>query len=189
MDKNSQTYMIQVSGQVTGPHFLEDLIRLREQGGLPDYAKIIYPGESWSQATELRDSPKLLNSLQKLLNSSDANSIVMLGLSRNIVSRYTDAYTQANAIATVGSAIKTVAVLVGLLILIIGLMIAASTSFYAFFIAVVLACIFTIPTYILGILVSAHGQTQLATLDTAVNSSRHLSNDEVAEILSKRFNL
>jgi len=52
-----------------------------------------------------------------------------------------------------------------------------------------LSCIVSIPIYVLGILVSSQGQTQLAVLDTAINSSRLLQDDDVAKILSKRFSL
>ena len=71
MSENEQTYMIDVSGQITGPHTIGNLIRLREQSRLPDSAKVIYPGESWSDATELRNSPKLLIKLHQLRKESN----------------------------------------------------------------------------------------------------------------------
>ena len=49
--------------------------------------------------------------------------------------------------------------------------------------SVVLALIYGTPSYFLGMLLVGQGALQLASLDTAVNTSRHLSKDEVAEII------
>ena len=116
-----------------------------------------------------------------------------------LANRYSDAYTEANAVVTIGKIVKGVAVLLFIVILIIGFVVASESSrqFYGrgdFNGAVAglgfaLACIVGIPIYVLGILVAAQGQTSLAALDTAVNGSRHLSDDEVARVLSKRFHL
>ena len=116
-----------------------------------------------------------------------------------LANRYSDAYTEANAVVTIGKLVKGVSVLLFIVILIIGF-VAASESSRQFYgrgdfngavagIGFALACIVGIPIYVLGILVAAQGQTSLATLDTAINSSRHLSDDEVARVLSKRFHL
>jgi hypothetical protein len=48
------------------------------------------------------------------------------------------------------------------------------------------ACVLGIPVWVLDILVAAQAQTQLATWDTAVNSSRHLKDEDVAAILMWR---
>jgi len=116
-----------------------------------------------------------------------------------LANRYSDAYTEANAVVTVGKIVKGVAVLLFLVILIIGFVVASESSRPIYGrgdfngaiagIGFALACLVGIPTYVLGILVAAQGQTSLATLDTAINSSRHLSDDVVARVLSKRFHL
>ena len=50
-----------------------------------------------------------------------------------------------------------------------------------------LTAAFTIlPFYAAGMAIAAQGQIQLAVLDTAVNSSRFLSDGEVERILRKR---
>jgi len=107
--------------------------------------------------------------------------------------RYSDAYTEAHAVVTIGKLVKGVAVFLFIGILIAGFAIAGQQRYgggteYSIG-GLVLGCIVGIPIYVLGILVAAQGQTALATLDTAVNSSRHLKDDDVARILSKRFSL
>lgn len=102
--------------------------------------------------------------------------------------RYSDAYTEAHAVVRIGKMIKSVAIFLGAIVLIGALaMSSEKTDGATIGIGLVLACILGIPTYVLGILVAAQGQIQLATLDAAVNSSRHLSDDDVARILSKKF--
>ncbi len=103
--------------------------------------------------------------------------------------RYKDTYTEAHAVVTVGKFIKGLGVFLFIAVLLAGFGMASDQGGRVAVIGVVLACLIGIPTYVLGILIAAQGQTQLATLDTAVNSSRHLSDDEVADILAKRFSL
>ena len=115
----------------------------------------------------------------------------------SLARRYTDAYTEAHAAVTVGKVVKGVAVVLFIGILIAGLAMASDRSNREFGggemnalvagLGFALACIVGIPTYVLGILIAAQGQTSLASLDSAVNSSRHLSNDDVARVLAKRF--
>ena len=69
MNEINQTYMTDVDGNKTGPHFVADLIQMREKNQLPDNTKIIYTGESWSQATELCSSPILLKKLHQMRDS------------------------------------------------------------------------------------------------------------------------
>ncbi len=102
--------------------------------------------------------------------------------------RYQDAYTEAHAVVKIGKVIKALAIFLVVIILIGAFaMSSGRTNGAVIGIGLVLGCMVGIPTYVLGVLVAAQGQTQLATLDTAVNSSRHLSDDEVARILSKKF--
>ena len=60
------TYYIKVNGVQSGPHTVQELYIMCEQSQLPDETLIIYPGEQWSEATELRSSPKLLAKLQEI---------------------------------------------------------------------------------------------------------------------------
>jgi hypothetical protein len=114
----------------------------------------------------------------------------------HLLRRYSDAYTEAHATVTIGKAFKGVGIVLFIAILVAGLAMASQGSNrygqsemngVVAGIGFALACLVGIPTYILGILVAAQGQTQLATLDTAVNSSRHLKDEDVAKILSRRF--
>lgn len=114
-------------------------------------------------------------------------------LAASLCKRYSDAYTEAHTVVTVGKAIKGVAIFLFILI-IISSFIGACNQHYGdsimFSVAgVIFACIVGIPIYALGILVAAQGQTALATLDTAVNGSRHLKDDDAARILTKRWSL
>ena len=105
--------------------------------------------------------------------------------------RYKDAYTEAHTVVTVGKFIKGLGVFLFIVVLLAGFAMGSDRGggAQAALIGFLLACLLGIPVFVLGILVAAQGQTQLATLDTAVNTSRHLTNDEVAEILTKRFSL
>ena len=108
-----------------------------------------------------------------------------------IPKRYKDAYTEAHAVVTVGKLIKGVGVFVGIAIIIAGIAMSSGRNGSGMFaiIGIIGGCVVGIPTYVLGILVAAQGQTQLATLDTAVNSSRHLTDDQVAELLSTKWSI
>jgi hypothetical protein len=105
--------------------------------------------------------------------------------------RYKDAYTEAHAVVGVGGIIKVVAIVLFIVAILIGLGMSSDRGGggVALMFGFALACILGVPTYILGILISSQGQTLLATLDTAVNSSRHLTDDQVADIMLKRFSL
>lgn len=107
--------------------------------------------------------------------------------------RYSDAYNEAHAVVMIGKIVKRVAASLFIIIIVIGCMTSAEASnewhtnwSYAG-IGFALACLIGIPTYVLGILVAAQGQTALAALDSAVNGSRHLTDDDVARVLAKRF--
>ena len=102
--------------------------------------------------------------------------------------RYSEAYTEAHVVVSIGKTIKNLAIFLFAVIFLVGIVMLFRNDAGGIG-AVVMAGAFVIgiPIYILGVLVSAQGQTQLATLDTAINSSRHLTNDEVAQVLSKRF--
>lgn len=186
MSENEQTYMIDVSGQISGPHSLGDLVRLREQDRLPDDTKLIYPEESWSQATELRSSPKLLSRLHQLRQSAHSEiTLPPIPAERShIVDRYTDAYRVGGAIVALGTAIQVIG---GVLA---GLVFVASRSsgngplgaeglVVGIFLAVVIGGV----AWILGVIVKAQGQILRATLDTAVANSPFLTNQERAEAM------
>jgi len=112
-------------------------------------------------------------------------------LNAALFKRYKDAFTEAHAVVTVGKVIKGVGIFLGICVILAGLALGSNSSGGAIAMigGFVSGCIVGIPTYVLGILVAAQGQTQLATLDTAVNGSRHLTDDEVAQLLAKKWSL
>lgn len=108
-----------------------------------------------------------------------------------IASRYTDAYRVAFATVTIGGTIKVLAIVAGGLALIIPMMGVSSVlasggsgNAAALLVALVAALAVGVPLYALGILVTAHGQVLKATLDTAVNTSPLLDNEQKAGIIA-----
>ena len=93
-----------------------------------------------------------------------------------LMKRYRDAYLVARATATIGKVIKGI----GILVIAMGLINAGqSASAIGLFVALVGALL-----YCAGVLVAAQGQILLASLDTAVNSSPFLTNEEKAKAMS-----
>ncbi|HRH98829.1 MAG TPA: GYF domain-containing protein, partial [Prosthecobacter sp.] len=108
--------------------------------------------------------------------------------SKPVIKRYWDAYLTARAVTGFGGIIKTFGVIFGMLIAVAGLIVAVNGRGFdpievaigalvgAFFIAV--------PFYALGVLVSAQGQVLKASLDTAVNSSPFLTDQDRIQVMS-----
>jgi hypothetical protein len=100
--------------------------------------------------------------------------------------RYRDAYVTAKAIDGIGSAIKILGIVLGVIIVLGGLILASQGGALLFFASLVSGAVTAIPIYVLGILVSAQGQVLKATLDTAVNTSPFLDDEERAVVMSLR---
>ena len=83
---------------------------------------------------------------------------------------------------SIGGFIKWVAAILTILFLIVGFVMAKAVGNYALIVGGIGLAV-GMPTFVLGILITGQGQTHLATLDTAVNTSRHLSKDDVAAIV------
>jgi len=197
-------YYIKAPGesQFTGPSFPDEIRKQLETGGLrPDALALEATGQSSSQlkqATGWFPVSTLLDALATGLSPA-AHAGIASGFPALLARRYADAYTEAHAVVTVGKLVKSVAVFLFVAIVIAGFVMASASGTPNYGrsgmngivagIGFALACLISIPTYVLGILVAAQGQTALATLDTAVNSSRHLKEDDVARVLSKRFSL
>lgn len=93
-----------------------------------------------------------------------------------LMKRYRDAYLVARATGTIGKVIKGI----GILVIAMGLIRAGqSTNSISLFIASVGALL-----YCAGVLVAAQGQILLASLDSAVNSSPFLTNEDKAKAMS-----
>jgi hypothetical protein len=103
-----------------------------------------------------------------------------------VVHRYADAYVVARTIDGVGSAIKVIGLVIGAL-LALGSLVAGSKGGFAIMIAFVgIAVAGAIATvlYLLGTLASAQGQILMAALDSAVNSSHFLTDQDRARIMT-----
>ncbi len=98
--------------------------------------------------------------------------------------RYTDAYLVARAVDGTGQTVKFAGYVVAALLTLIGLVGANRFGAVGVFVGLLLGVLTALPFYALGVLVSAQGQILKATLDTAVNSSPLLSQDQVRNILT-----
>ncbi len=107
----------------------------------------------------------------------------------SVVRRYADAYIVARTIDAFGLTIKGVGVAIGVLLALVSLfMVATGGGSIAFLLAAMtIAGAITIVLVLLGTLASAQGQVLKASLDTAVNTSRFLSDRDRAQIMSLPF--
>ena len=106
-----------------------------------------------------------------------------------LLKRYTDAYVVARVIDGVGGIIKIMGVTAGVLLLLVGVIIAANgrpgdATFAIGVLTGVFGVVAGVLFYLLGLIVSAQAQILKATLDSAVNSSPFLTNDDRAQIMS-----
>jgi hypothetical protein len=120
--------------------------------------------------------------------------------SAKAMKRYWSAYLVARATASIGGAIKIFAILSGITVAVIGLYVGqqgygSPNSFFQYggsfvdptifqFGALVVGVIVIIPPYIVGVLVTAHGQVLKASLDEAVHTSPFLTDDQRAAVMS-----
>ncbi len=97
--------------------------------------------------------------------------------------RYRDAYSVAEATIGWGTVLKILGVLGGLAIALLGLVAASHVGFAAALASFIVAVSVAGTMYALGVTVAAQGQIIRAILDTAVNTSPLLSNEEKREVL------
>ncbi|SRR6266404_93786 len=98
-----------------------------------------------------------------------------------LMKRYRDAYLVAKATATIGKVIKGIGILVAVLGVIVAVQSASrGTGLVIFLLPAFVGALL----YCVGVLVAAQGQILLATLDTAVNSSPFLTNEDKAKAIS-----
>ena len=104
----------------------------------------------------------------------------------SMLKRYQDGYRVAKLVNAFGQTCKTVGLVLGGLILLGCAMAASESSFGAVIgpIGLVLGPIVGFAGWATGVIISALGQMVKATLDTAVNSSPFLSNEERKEVMS-----
>lgn len=103
-----------------------------------------------------------------------------------VTARYSDAYLVARTIDGVGVTIKTIGLLTGALLALASLAVGSKGGVSVAFALMGIAVAATIATviYLLGTLASAQGQILKAGLDTAVNSSHFLTNQDRARVMS-----
>lgn len=103
-----------------------------------------------------------------------------------VTNRYSDAYLVARSVNGVGVAIKGIGLVIGVVLALVSL--GAGTNgglgvVFAFAGIAVAGAIATV-LFLLGSLASAQGQILKAVLDTAVNSSHFLTDQERAQVMS-----
>ena len=123
--------------------------------------------------------PKCSHSEQSLSAQPSAQSE-----KSSVTSRYTDAYRVARTVTAFGATVKIIAIIMGGVLALAGCLVASQSGRMFACAGIVVAAVVSIPIYILGVLVSAQGQTLKATLDTAVYSSPLLTKDEMRQIMS-----
>lgn len=132
-------------------------------------------------------------------NQATANAFVMppaAGVSSGdgqVVRRYQDSYTVARTVNTFGNLAKLAGYVCAGIIAFIGLLLTFITvasfrdsgvGFVVFLIALVVGAVVGSIFYILGILLSALGQNLMATLDSAVNGSPFMTNEQKAQAMN-----
>lgn len=110
--------------------------------------------------------------------------------------RYKEAYHHAYFAIRVGRLVQVIGIALGLIVLLAGLVVAqkGGSSFgggshisgVSVLASLLFGCLTALPIYALGVAVAAQGQIHLATLDSAINGSRHLSDQDVERILRKK---
>lgn len=106
----------------------------------------------------------------------------------SLTRRYTDAYAVSRTVIGLGSTVKVFGYVIGGAIALLGL-VSASQAQSSLGAVAVLSGFFSgaataASLFVAGVLVSALGQILAATLDTAVNTSPLLSQDEMRQIMS-----
>jgi hypothetical protein len=113
------------------------------------------------------------------------------GVAPRVMNRYADAYRVARTVVLIGNLIKIVGVLLGLFLGIALFALFASQARFneqlqvvGFFIALLFGGGVLAFFFVLGVIVSSHGQMSRAALDGAVNGSPFLTNEQRAEVMS-----
>jgi hypothetical protein len=114
------------------------------------------------------------------MSTAQPTPILVTPQSLAVVTRYSNAYFSARAIVGFGTVIKAVGIVLAVL-LVLGTLLADAQYLLA---AIPLAVVIGIMFFFWGILVAAQGEILKAALDTAVNGSPFLSNEQRARVMS-----
>ena len=99
-------------------------------------------------------------------------------------SRYNDAYIVAHSTIAHGNSVKALGIVFGALILVTGLLLTQQLGITVLVVSAIAEVAVASGIYGVGVVIAAQGQVLLATLDTAVNSSPFLSENEKAKVMS-----
>jgi len=173
-------YAYNQGGSDYGPFTIEQLRAKLASGALkPD--KSVRPDgtEDWC----------LLSELLSTAPSADGQPIAegtQIVHTPAVIKRYKDAYLVARATDGIGGVVKFIGALLGIIIVIAGFVVGSQGRDNTMFVvgSFILAAIVTIPFYVLGVLVSAHGQVLKASLDEAVHTSPFLTDHQRASAMS-----
>jgi len=102
----------------------------------------------------------------------------------NLETRYADAYLIARTVNGTGQTVKFVGFVAAALVMLGGIALAGKIGTSAAFAGLCLAILVALSFYGLGVLISAQGQILMATLDSAVNTSPLLSQEEIRKMLT-----
>lgn len=100
-----------------------------------------------------------------------------------LMRRYQEGYLSAQWRISVGRVTRWIGILIGILLVLIGLSLANRGGPLVLFVAILSAILLGGGVWWIGTAAMGHGQLLLATLDTAVNTSRLLSKNDMAKIL------
>lgn len=98
----------------------------------------------------------------------------------DLSNRYRDAYSVARVTIGAGNGVKVIGFIIGTVLAIMSF--GAEGSFV--FLGLMAALVAGVFVYVAGVMISAQGQILLATLDSAVNTSPLLDNEQKAQILT-----
>jgi len=101
----------------------------------------------------------------------------------SIESRYADAYLLAKTTNGIGQTVKFVGLLVAALTALSGFVVASKAGGAFALVGVFLGALVALPFFALGVIIAAQGQLLSATLDTAVNTSPLLSQEQRQQLL------
>jgi len=112
-------------------------------------------------------------------SQEDINGQEVAGIVQSMLDRYSDAYRVADAVTGMGSFVKGIGGLLGLALILLGLGCSSGSSVLFIVLGVITGFLF----FIVGVVVSAVGQVLKANVDTAVNTSPFIYNDDKAYIM------
>lgn len=165
----------------------EALMKFGESHLLSAFDYVECSGKTWTlvsgqeglELVEGRAHPSDSESADGSSTASDARA--------DISTRYQDAYTTARAIIAIGGVIKGIGIAFGIIVILVGLMASAITresdSAMLIFGSFILAALGGMAFYVSGVFVSAQGQILMAALDSAVNSSPFLTNEQRVSVM------